>query len=491
MWVRGRTVLALMVLAAVASGITTYAALRNPGFLAIESPGRNEPASASPGHGINEKELEKFNKAFELIREKFLLASDRDRLLDGAIQGMVEALSDPYSVYKTAEDSEAFTDELQGAFTGIGANLTLVKGNVVVESTIKGTPAERAGLQPKDVLISINGESLRGLTLTEAVAKIRGPKGTKAKLSVQREGFSEPLDLELVRDRIDLVTVHAEMAEHGIGYLVIHKFTFDTARSVAEELALLEQQGLKALVIDVRDNPGGTVQAVEEIVAQFVEKGKPIMQFEYRDGKVKTDYAEQGLAEAKPYPIVVLMNKESASAAEILAGALQQSADALLVGERTYGKGTVQVSYEDELGDGSLMKLTVYKWLLPNGVWVNETGIPPNVTVSQPRYYYATQLPRGTAMKLDDTGEQVENLQLILEGVGFPADRTDGYFSTGTEEALKRFQRQEGLPETGAIDDATAVRLEEALYERLQQKEYDKQWLEALKLARERIGSGS
>lgn len=479
-----------MVLAAVAAGMTTYAAMRYPGFLAIDTQNGEEPAIASPEQGINEKELEKLNKAFGLIRERFLLPADRERLMDGAIQGMVEALNDPYSVYKSESESEAFSDELQGAFTGIGANLTLVKGTVVVESTIKGTPAERAGLKSKDVLLSVNGESLQGLTLRDAIAKIRGPKGTKAKLGVKREGIEGTLDLELVRDRIDAVTVNSEIAEEGIGYLAIHKFTFDTARSVAEELALLEQNGLKALVIDVRDNPGGTVQAAGEVASQFVVKGKPIMQNEYRDGTFQTDYAEQGLAEAKPYPIIVLINRESASAAEILAGALKQSAGALLVGETTYGKGTVQIPYEEELGDGSIMKLTVYKWLLPDGAWVNGTGIKPDVKVSQPDYYYALQLPRGVVMKQDDAGEQVANLQTVLEGVGFPADRRDGYYSEGTREALERFQRQEGLQATGAVDDATAVRLEEVLYERLQHKEYDKQRLAALSQARDRIGAG-
>ncbi|WP_378110871.1 S41 family peptidase [Cohnella yongneupensis] len=469
-----------MVLTAVATGMSTYAALRYPGFLAADSQSSPGTATASPELGITDKELSKFNKAFELIRNSYLLQTNRAALMDGAIQGMVESLNDPYSVYKSPEESEAFSDELQGAFTGIGANLSLKQGTIVVESTFKGSPAERAGLLPKDVLLSVNGESLQGLTLSEAVAKIRGPKGTKAKLNVRREGVADPLDLELVRDRIDLVTVHSEMLEDGIGYLAIRKFTFDTSKRVADEIGALEQSGLKALVIDLRDNPGGMVQSVEEVASQLLPKGKSIMQYQYRDGTYQTEVSEPGLSQAKPYPIVVLVNKGSASAAEILAGAMQQSANAVLVGETTYGKGTVQLPFDAELEDGSIMKLTVSKWLLPDGTWINGKGISPDVPVVQPDYFMATQLPRDAAMKLDDAGPPIANLQAVLEGVGFPADRHDGYFSQATQDALEAFQKHEGLPVTGIADTATSQRLEEVLNDHLQQKEYDKQLVTAL-----------
>ncbi len=481
--------LALMTLTAVATGMTTYAVLRHPELWGGESRPSFKQGAASPDYGINDKELFKFNKAFNLIEDHYLLPAERAKLLDGAIRGMVEALGDPFSVYKSKDEAESFSDELQGAFTGIGANLSIVHGQIVVESTIKGTPAERAGLRPNDVLVSINGDSLQGLSLSEAIAKIRGPKGTKAKLGVRRQGEKETLNLELVRDRIDLATVSSDIDAEGIGYLAIHKFNYDTAASVAGELADLEKRGLKALVVDLRDNPGGMVQAVEEVASQFLPKGSAIMQYEYRDGTVQTEAANEGLAAPKPYPLVVLINKESASAAEILAGALRQSAGAVLVGETTYGKGTVQIPYDKDLEDGSIMKLTVSKWLLPDGTWVNGKGIAPDVPVSQPAYYLATTLPRDVALKLDDAGAQVANLQAVLAGVGYPADREDGYFSQGTQEAIKAFQKAEGLPVTGIADEATADRLEESLYERLQQKQYDAQWIAALGQARGRIAA--
>ncbi|MBO9597010.1 MAG: S41 family peptidase [Cohnella sp.] len=490
MWLRGRTVLSLMVLTAVAAGMTTYAALRYPGFLRMEQPS-NEPAAALPEYGINEKELFKINKAYELIRNRFLSPADRERILDGAIHGMVESLNDPYSEYKSKTEAESESDELQGAFTGIGANLSVAEGAVVVESIFKGSPAERAGLLPNDILLSVNGESLQGLTLSEAVAKIRGPKGTKAKLSVKREGIADPIDLELVRDRIDRVTVYSEFPEEGIGYLAIRNLNADTASKVAEEMAGLEKGGLQALVIDLRDNPGGMVQIAELIASQFIPVGKPIAQYGYKDGTSQTIVVKEGPSQPKPYPIIVLVNKETASAAELLAGALKASAGASLIGERTYGKGLVQISFDKELEDGSMIKLTVSKWMLPDGTWINGTGISPDTEVKQPDYFAATQLPRDNAIKFDQAGQQVANLQAILEGVGFPADRRDGYFSQATQDALEAFQRQEGLQVTGEADAATAQRLEEVLYDRLQQKENDAQRVAAVAKAHDLIRAGN
>ncbi|MFB9278299.1 S41 family peptidase [Cohnella cellulosilytica] len=486
---KGRTVAAMLALTAIAACVATYAVLEFPS----RSRGAGgQLASGDLGQGqggLRQEELEKLNKAMNLIEQRYLHPADRKKLLDGALQGMVESLKDPYSVYKPEDEAEEYMDALQGAFTGIGAELRVENGAVIVESPIRGSPAERAGLQPRDVLLSINGESLYGLSLSEAVAKIRGPKGTKAKLKVQRAGRTTPLDLELVRDRIDPETVSSEIREDGVGHLFINQFTSETAAQVAEELASLERQGMKALVIDVRNNPGGYLQSVVEVADQLLEQGKPIVQSEYRDGRRKVDVAENGAKHGKLYPLVVLINQGSASASEILAGALKQSAGALLVGDTTYGKGTVQVHFNGELGDDSILKLTVYKWLLPDGTWINEQGIEPDIPVDQPAYFLAWRLPRDRVLKLDSTGGDVENLQTILEGVGYPADRRDGYFSQRTKEAVERFQLDESLPATGEVDAGTAQRLEERLYSAIQDRANDAQWQKALAEARKLAGS--
>jgi carboxyl-terminal processing protease len=479
-WFRGRTVAAMLALTAVAACVATYAVLEFPGWNWMSKGALADGGAGQEQEGLRQDEVDKLNKAMSLIEKRYLLPADRKKLLDGAVQGLVESLSDPYSVYKPEDEAEQYMDALQGAFTGIGAELRIENGTVVVETPIRGSPAERAGLQPRDVLLSINGESLYGLTLSEAVTKIRGPKGTKAKLKVQRAGRSEPLDLELVRDRIDPETVSSEIGADGIGHLFINQFTNETSAQVAEELAAMERQGLKVLVIDVRNNPGGYLQSVVEVADLLLEKGKPIVQSEYRDGHRKVDVAEHGAKNGKRYPMVVLINKGSASASEILAGALKQSAGALLVGDTTYGKGTVQVHFNGELGDDSLIKLTVYKWLLPDGTWINEEGIEPDIRVAQPDYFLAWRLPRDRVLKPDSTGGDVENLQTILSGVGYPADRSDGYYSPKTREAVERFQKDESLPPTGEVDAETAQRLEEKLYAALQDRANDAQWQRAL-----------
>ncbi|WP_276353643.1 S41 family peptidase [Cohnella caldifontis] len=487
MWLRGRTVASLMVLTAVAAGAAVWGAVQTGLLL----PDENVPVLSvdgdEPGNGLRQDELDKLNKTLDLIGGQYLLPIERKQLIDGALEGMVEALGDPYSVYLSSEEAAKFTDTTEGAFTGIGADLKKENDLIVVDAPLRGSPAERAGLQPHDVILMVNGESLQGLTLSEAVAKIRGPKGTKAKLKVLRAGAKAPLELELVRDRIPVETVKSELDSAGIGRLTITQFTANTPAETANELKAMEAKGLKALIVDVRNNPGGMTNSVQKIASLLIPQGKTIVQYEYRDGRRKAE-TSNGSEEGKPYPIFVLMNKSSASSAEILAGALKQSAGAVLVGETTFGKGTVQINNNDELGDGSLVKLTAYKWLLPDGTWIHHKGLTPDMTVVQPEYWLAYKLPRDRVLKRDDTGEDVKNLQLILEGVGVPADRKDGYFSDATERALKTFQSRERLPVTGQLDEKTADGLEEALYSELQKPENDTQLQAALEKARESIG---
>lgn len=478
---RGRTVLAIAVATALAaSGVTVFALSLAGKTDLLRASGAPEEASgaASPpaDGGFNGAELNKLNKALQLIQSRSLYAGHRDKLIDGAIAGMVSALDDPYSVYYPKQDAQQFTDALDDTFSGIGAKLDARGGALVVVRVMSGTPAERAGLQAGDTLLSVNGQSLEGLTLAEATDKIRGPKGTKAKLRVKRAGAADPIELQLVRDRIEAETVSGELSAGGVGLLRIAQFTFETPALAAQRLSELESQGMKSLVLDLRDNPGGVLSAAEAIAELFVPSGRTIEIDEDGQGRKQAKMASGDPREVKSYPVVVLINGGSASSAEILAGALKQSAGATLVGSRTYGKGTVQISFDEELGDGSLLKLTVMKWLLPDGTSVQGKGLAPDVSIDQPDYASAKPLPRDRKLSLDDNGEDVRNLQLMLAGVGCPADRKDGYFSEGTEAAVKKFQQGMKLPETGIVDDATADKLESALYEVLTNPDNDLQW---------------
>ncbi|MUT64982.1 PDZ domain-containing protein [Paenibacillus sp. NEAU-GSW1] len=430
-------------------------------------------AAAGEGKGFSEEELNKMNTVLDLIETKYFQDMDRSDLVDGAVRGMMSSLDDPYSVYMEKETAKHFSESIEGSFTGIGAEVTQENGKVVIVSPIKGSPAERAGLRAKDVVLSVNGDKLDGLTLNESVGKIRGPKGTKAKLQISRVGFSEPIEIILVRDDIDVETVYAKLRGDGIGVIEIRQFSWNTADRFKEELARIEKesQGLKGLVIDVRNNPGGVLPVVVDVAQNFIPDGETIVQVEDREGKRDASKSKGGAV--KNYPLAVLINKGSASASEILAGALQERAGAELLGETTFGKGTVQVSYNKTLGDGSLVKMTIAKWLTPDGKWIHEKGIAPTIEVKPPALYSVARIAVAQTLRKDSLGDAVRSAQVMLQGLGYDPQRVDGYFSEGTEQAVKKFQSASGLPTNGTIDTKTAEALEQAVIKWLKDESHD------------------
>ncbi|MCA0757579.1 peptidoglycan-binding protein [Paenibacillus sp. N4] len=472
---KGRTVFAFILLTMIASVLVTLTVADR--ILKLDeqaaAPALTAAAAGEGGRfGLKENELSKLNAVLELIQTKYYQKVDREELVDGAVSGMMESLEDPYSVYMERDAATHFSESIEGSFTGIGAEVTLENGRVVVVSPIKGSPAERSGLLAKDVLLSVNGVKLDGLNLQDAVAKIRGPKGTKAKIMVQRAGFSDPIQLVLIRDDIDVETVYSTLRQDGTGIIEIRQFSLHTAERFKEELAALEQKGMKGLVIDVRNNPGGVLPVVVDIAESFLPKGATVVQVEDREGNREKTLSE---GQSKTYPVAVLMNKGSASASEILAGALQEGAGVKLIGETTFGKGTVQVSYNKTLGDGSLVKMTIAKWLTPDGNWIHETGIKPDIEVLPPDMYTVARLSLTETLKQDMIGEQVKSMQIMLHGLGYEPKREDGYFSAETAEAVKKFQAGHGLPVTGQMDKTTGEALEKAVIAWIQDKKHDTQ----------------
>lgn len=416
--------------------------------------------------------MNKIATTYQLIEGKFLNQVDHDKVVNGAINGMLEALDDPFTVYMDQKEAQQFDETISSSFQGIGAEVSMNDGKFVVISPIKGSPAEKAGIQANDVILSVNGEKLDGLTLNQAVMKIRGPKGTQAKLEVMRSGAGDPIQVIVVRDDIDLETVHAEMLPNQIGKIEITQFSANTATRFAQELKNLESQGMKGLVIDVRNDPGGLLNVVVDIVNPFVKSGQAIVQVENREGEREPT---KSTGSGKDYPVTVLINKGSASASEILAGAFQEAVGSKIVGETSYGKGTVQVTFEKEMGDGSNIKMTVYKWLTPNGNWIHKKGIQPDIAVEQPAYFKVAPLTKKDVLKPDTTSDDVKNMQLMLTGLGYAADRTDGYFSEKTAQAVKAFQTASGLPATGEVDTETANKLEKEILTQIKDPKNDVQ----------------
>lgn len=485
---KGKTVIAFMMLAMFASSILTLA-IANPTLVtsvktsaAVTSAGMAKSSST----GLTDKDLQKIATTYGLAANKYLNKVDHDKLVNGAINGMLEALDDPFTVYMDQKEAAQFDENITSSFQGIGAEVSVEEGKVVIVSPIKGSPAEKAGLHAHDVIVSVNGEKLDGLTLNQAVGKIRGPKGTQAKLSVMRSGVNDPIEVIVVRDDIDVETVFGEMLPGGVGKIEIRQFSSNTAKRFAEELKELEGKGMKGLVIDVRNDPGGLLNVVVDIVEPFVPKGKPIVQVEDREGNREPTLSKGG---TKKYPVAVLTNKGSASASEILAGAFKEAVGAKLVGETTYGKGTVQVTFEKEMGDGSNIKMTVYKWLTPDGNWIHKKGIAPDIAVEQPDYFKVAPLTKKMALKPDTTSDDVKNLQVMLKGLGLPIDRTDGYYSASTAAAVKQYQKNANLPITGEVDTDTANKIEKDIVAHIKDANNDLQLKAAVKEIRAQIGS--
>ncbi|MGX6445274.1 S41 family peptidase [Neobacillus sp. K501] len=427
------------------------------------------------------EDLRKVNKAYELILSQYVEEVKSDKLIEGAIQGMLSVLEDPYSVYMNKETAQQFNQALESSFEGIGAEVGMVDGKIVIVSPFKNSPAEKAGLKPNDEIIKIDGKSVEGIDLSKATIKIRGKKGTKVGLEIARKGLKEPLIIHVTRDEIPIETIHASMKEQDgkkVGYIEITSFSEDTAEDFKKELNSLEKKDMEGLILDVRGNPGGRLDSVEEILKEFVTKEKPYVQIEKRNGEKLRHFSS--LTEKKDYPVVVLINKGSASASEILAGGLKEAAGYPLIGETSFGKGTVQQAVD--MGDGSNIKLTLFKWLTPDGKWIHKKGIKPDVEMKQPAIFDTHPLQVDEPLVEDMNNEQVKNAQEILEGLGFAPGRTDGYFSSETTTAIKGFQQQADLEPTGKIDAKTAAKLEEEAIKEMKKEKNDLQLQTALRL---------
>lgn len=233
--------------------------------------------------GTGDSKFDKLNKAYEQIKSDYYKKTDDDKLVDGAIKGMIESLDDPYSTYMNQEEGKSFEESISSSFEGIGAQVEEKDGEILIVSPIKGSPAEKAGVKPKDQIVKVNGKSVKGMNVNEAVALIRGKKGSKVKLVLNRAGVGE-IDLSIKRDTIPVETVYSEMKENNIGEIQITSFSESTSKELTEAINSLEKKGAKGYILDLRGNPGGLMDEAITMSNLFIDKGKNIMQVEYKDG---------------------------------------------------------------------------------------------------------------------------------------------------------------------------------------------------------------
>ncbi len=315
-------------------------------------------------------------EVYKMLRQSFDGNLDTNQLEDGMKEGLVKAAGDPYTEFLNANDSKQFNEQLSGSFEGIGAELSKDGNNIVIVSPIAGYPAEKAGLKPKDILVQINGEDATDLTVTEAVNKIRGPKGTTVKLKVARDG--QPLDFTITRETITLPSVEYKMEAGGVGVITISRFGEDTVELATKAATDLKAQGAKSIVLDLRGNPGGLLESAVDVSSLWLDKGATVLQ-EKRDNTVIRTYYADGNNILKGVPTVVLIDDGSASASEITAGALKDNKAATLMGVKSYGKGSVQ-EIRKLMGGGTL-KVTVARWFTPGGRNIDKQGIEPDTKV--------------------------------------------------------------------------------------------------------------
>lgn len=404
-------------------------------------------------------ELDSTNKiasAKRVMEEDWYFGKDIDdleeRLTDQAIIGITTNEEDPHTQYMSKQETDDFVQSINRNYVGVGVQFINISGTATITRVFKGSPAEKAGIEPGDILYKADEHVLEGLSSDEIKKYVQGDAGTDLMLEVKRG--NDIFAFKVSRSDVT-ATTYGYMLDDQVAYLQLAQFGNSTADEVRAYLDDFSKENATKLIIDLRDNGGGYLTSVEDVASCFLEKGSTVMKREFKDGSItenktsKDQYSEIS-------PIVVLINQNTASAAEVLTLALrEQRDDVTLVGTRSYGKGTVQVSRSFK--DGSTIKYTVSKWLSPKGEWINEVGIEPDQEVRLHDVFYHTF----AGMKADETylvdsvGDPVEDMELCLDYLGYGPERKDGYFSTIVQNCLRQYQTDKGMEVTGVLDRET------------------------------------
>lgn len=322
-----------------------------------------------------------FWEAYGKLHENFINPEtiDDQKVIYGAIGGMVKSLGDPYTSFFNPKDAKMFEQDLAGSFEGIGVEVGIKKDQLTVISPLKGSPGEKAGLKAGDQIVEINGKSTFNISIDEAVNTIRGKGGTQVVLTIFREGWNDTKEITITRATIKIDTVDWELKDGNIAYVNIHQFGQSLSTDFKKIAYEILASPAKKMILDLRNNPGGYLEVSQDVAGWFLQGGQVITIEDFGAGRQQKEYRARGNASFSSYPIVVLINKGSASASEILAGALRDNRGAKLIGEKSYGKGSVQEVIE--LSDESLLKITIAKWLTPAGLSISEVGLEPDIKI--------------------------------------------------------------------------------------------------------------
>lgn len=423
-------------------------------------------------------DLDNISDLAALIQQGYIKNVDSKKLYEGAMKGMVAAIDDPYSTYFTADEAKGFEDDISGNFEGIGAVMTMTNDMpTVAEPPIKDSPAEKAKLQAGDVILKVDGKSIEGKSLSEVVKLVRGEKGTDVTLDIKRG--SDTFPVTITRDVIPVESVSGNLDKNhkDIGYIHISSFNSTTSEEFDKVVTKLRKDGAKSFVIDVRGNPGGMLDQVEQITSRFLKDDKPIVKFESKLEGDEEHVASKKLdnGEKITEPTVLLVDENSASASEIMAAAFKDSANIDVIGTKTFGKGTVQTVIP--LNDGAEVKLTIKKWLTPKGKWINKKGVEPTIEVVKPSYIEHKLIDTSLTYKLGSINDNVKVINEYLNVLGYDVDISDT-FNEKTQKAIKEFQEKNKLDVTSEANKETVNELEKQIVEYW--KSHDNQYEKAI-----------
>ncbi|MBM3206422.1 MAG: S41 family peptidase [Candidatus Staskawiczbacteria bacterium] len=323
-----------------------------------------------------------FWDAYNKLHEGFIDKENinENEIIYGAISGMTKSLGDPYTDFFDPSQAKIFQQDLSGSFDGIGVEIGIKKDQLTVISPLKGTPGERAGLASGDIIVAVDGKSTSNMTIDEAVSLVRGKRGTQVELTVYRESWGQAKDIKITRDTIKIDSVSWELKDLDVAYIKINQFNQSLPTEFTKIARDIMTSSAKKIILDLRNNPGGYLEVCQDISGWFLKSGEIVTIEDFGSSKESKKYLAEGNGLLANYPIVVLINSGSASASEILAGALRDNRGIKLVGEKSFGKGSVQevVVLQDKV---SFLKITVAKWLTPKGDSISEVGLEPDVKV--------------------------------------------------------------------------------------------------------------
>jgi carboxyl-terminal processing protease len=322
-----------------------------------------------------------FWETYNKLQEKFVDKEriDQNKILYGAISGMVKSLEDPYTVFLPPEETKRFEEDVKGVFEGVGMEIGIKKGQLQVIAPLEGTPAQRAGLRPGDKILKINDTSAQDLTVEEAVNLIRGRKGTEVALTIFRTEWEKSEEIKLIREVIQIPSLKWEIKEGDIVYIKLYQFSEKAGLDFREAAVEILQSPAKKIILDLRNNPGGYLEIAQDIAGWFIARGEVVVIKDFGGKKEREIYKSPGPGRFLNYQMVILINQGSASGSEILAGALKDNRSILLIGERSFGKGSVQEL--ENLRGGSSLKVTVAKWLTPKGELIADKGLEPDIMI--------------------------------------------------------------------------------------------------------------